>query len=114
MIKRSFIGLTKPLLKYEALDVRTPEPTIIQEPKKVSLFLDKTYGVKDSILFKIGDKVKTGQKLSFSENSDAYVISTVTGKISSIETLTGDYGKTFTSVSIDVDDNEEIDDQFKT
>ena len=114
MIKRSFIGLTKPMLKYEALDVRTPEPTIIQEPKKVSLFLDKTYGFKDSILFKIGDKVKTGQKLSFSENSDAYVISSVTGKISSIETLTGDYGKTFTSVSIDVDDNEEIDDQFKT
>jgi len=65
-------------------------------------------------LFKIGDKVKTGQKLSFSKNSDAYVISTVTGKISSIETLTGDYGKAFTSVSIDVDDNEEIDDQFKT
>jgi electron transport complex protein RnfC len=114
MIKRSFIGLTKPILKYEALDVRTPKPTIIQEPKKVSLFLDKTYGFKDSISFKIGDKVKTGQKLSFSENSDAYVISSVTGKISSIETLTGDYGKTFTSVSIDVDDNEEIDDQFKT
>jgi electron transport complex protein RnfC len=114
MIKRFFIGLTKPMLKYEVLDAKTPEPVIIQEPKKVSLFLDETFGFKDSILLKIGDKVKTGQKLSLSENSDAYVISTVTGKISSIETLLGDYGKTFTSVSIDVDDNEEIDDQFKT
>ena len=114
MIKRSFIGLTKPMLKYEVLDVKTPEPTMIQEPKKVSLFLDKTYGFKDTILLKIGDTVKTGQKLSISENSDACVISTVTGKISSIETLAGDYGKTFTSVSIEVDVNEEIDDQFKT
>ncbi|MDX2496430.1 MAG: 4Fe-4S dicluster domain-containing protein [Desulfobacterales bacterium] len=114
MIKRSFIGLTKPILKYEALDVKTPEPTIIQEPKKVSLLIDRTYGFKDTILLKSGDTVKTGQKLSVSENSDAYVISTVTGKISSIETLAGDYGKTFTSVSIEVDENEEIDDQFKT
>ncbi|MBW1970758.1 MAG: hypothetical protein JRI82_14920, partial [Deltaproteobacteria bacterium] len=79
MIKRSFIGLTKPILKYEALDVKTPEPTIIQEPKKVSLLIDRTYGFKDTILLKSGDTVKTGQKLSVSENSDAYVISTVTG-----------------------------------
>ena len=113
MIKRSFIGLTKPILKYEALGVKTPEPTIIQEPKKAFLFFDKTYGFKDTILLKIGDTVKTGQKLSISENGDAYVISTVTGKISSIEKLAGDYGKTFTSVAIDVDENEEIDDQFK-
>jgi electron transport complex protein RnfC len=114
MIKRSFIGLTKPLLKYEALDVSTPEPSVIQPSKKVTLFLDKVFDFKDKILFNIGDKVKTGQKLSYSENSDAYVISTVTGTISSIAPFNADYGKTYTAITIDVSENEEIDEQFST
>jgi len=114
MIKRSFIGLTKPLLKYEALDVKTPESSVIQPSKKVTLFLDKAFDFKDTILFNIGDKVKTGQKLSYSENSDAYVISTVTGTISSIASFNADYGKTYTAITIDVSENEEIDEQFST
>jgi len=113
MIKRSFIGLAKPVLQYEALDVRAPEPTIIQPSKKVTLFLDQPYFVKDPILFKIGDQVKSGQKLSYSENSDAYVISTVSGAISSVASFAGDYGKTYTAITIDTVDNEQIDDQFK-
>ena len=114
MIKRSFIGLTKPLLKYEALDVKTPAPSVIQPSKKVTLLLDKAFDFKDTILFKIGDTVKTGQKLSYSENSAAYVISTVTGTISSIAPLNADYGKTYTAITIDVSENEEIDEQFST
>ncbi|MGB5993290.1 MAG: hypothetical protein WBG61_13285, partial [Desulfobacterales bacterium] len=109
MIKRSFIGLTKPLLKYEALDVKTPEPSVIQPSKKVTLFLNKAFDFKDTLLFSIGDKVKTGQKLSYSENSDAYVISTITGTISSITPFNADYGKTYTAITIDVSENEEID-----
>ncbi|MBW2449656.1 MAG: 4Fe-4S dicluster domain-containing protein [Deltaproteobacteria bacterium] len=112
MIKRSFIGLTKPLLKYETLDVSTPEPSIIEPLKKVTLFLNKAFDVKDKILFKIGDKVKTGQKLSYSENSDAYVISSVTGTISTIAPFNADYGRTYTAITIDVSENEEIDEEF--
>jgi electron transport complex protein RnfC len=114
MIKRSFIGLTKPLLKYEALDVSTPEPSVIQPSKKVTLFLDKAFDFKDKTLFNIGDNVKTGQKLSYSENSDAYAISTVTGTISSIAPFNFDYGKTYTAISIDVAEDEEIEEQFST
>jgi electron transport complex protein RnfC len=114
MIKRSFIGLTKPLLKYEALDVSTPKPSVIQPSKKVTLLLDKTFNFKDKTLFNIGDTVKTGQKLSYSEDSDAYVMSTVTGTISSIAPLNSDYGKKYTAITIDVSQNEEIDDQFST
>jgi electron transport complex protein RnfC len=114
MIKRSFIGLTKPLLKYEALDVSTSEPSVIQPSKKVTLFLDKAFDFKDKILFNIGDEVKTGQKLSYSENSDTYVISTVTGTISSIAPFNADYGKSYTAITIDVSENEEIDEQFST
>jgi len=113
MIKRSFIGLAKPLIEYQALDVTPLEPQEISTPKKVTLFIDRPYNHRDSILFNIGDQVKTGQKLSYSEDNDAYVISTVTGTISSISSFIGDYGKAYTAISIDVDENEETDDQFK-
>ena len=114
MIKRSFIGLAKPMLKYEALDVSTLEPSVVQPSKKVTLLLDKTFNFKDKTLFNIGDTVKTGQKLSYSENSDAYVISTVTGTISSIAPFNADYGKAYTAITIEVAENEEIDDQFSS
>jgi electron transport complex protein RnfC len=113
MIKKSFIGLAKPLIEYEAIDVTLPELKEIPTSKKVTLLLGKSFDPKDSILFNIGDKVKTGQKLSYSEDSDAYVISTVTGTIASISAFIGDYGKAYTALSIDVDENEEIEDQFK-
>ena len=113
MIKRSFIGLAKPLIEYQALDVTPLEPQKIPTPKNVTLFIDRPYNHRDSILFNIGDQVKTGQKLSYSEDNDAYVISTVTGTISSISSFVGDYGKAYTAISIDVDENEETDDQFK-
>jgi electron transport complex protein RnfC len=113
MIKRSFIGLSRPVLQYEALDVRTPEPSVIHPSKKVTLFLNQPYFVKDSILFKVGDRVQSGQKLSYSENSAAYVVSTASGTISSIASFAGNYGKTYTAVTINTDDNEDFDDHFK-
>jgi len=113
MIKRSFIGLAKPLIEYQALNVTPLEPQKIPTPKNVTLFIDRPYDHRDSILFNIGDQVKTGQKLSYAEDSDAYVISTVTGTISSITSFVGDYGKAYTAILIDVDANEETDDQFK-
>ena len=112
MIKQSFIGLAKPRVEYEVLDSAQPEPNIIPAPKKVTLFLDKSRVRNDSLLVGIGDEVKTGQKLSYSGNPDAYVIATVTGTVSAIFSFAGDYGKSFTAISIDVDENEETDDQF--
>ena len=112
MTKRSFFGLAKPRIEYEDLDVRQTEPGLVPTSKRVTLLLDKPYDHRDSILFNVGDQVKTGQKLSCSDDSDAYVISTVTGTISSISLFTGDYGTSYTAISIDVDENEETDDQF--
>ncbi len=112
MIKQLFIGLAKPRIEYEVLDSAQPEPNIIPAPKKVTLFLDKSGVRNDSLLVGIGDKVKTGQKLSYSGNPDAYVIATATGTVSAIFSFAGDYGKSFTAISIDVDENEETDDQF--
>lgn len=113
MIKRSFFGLAKPRIEYEVLDARQAKPGVIPIPKRVRLLIDHPYDHRDSILFKVGDRVKTGQKLSYSENSDGYVVSSVTGTISSISLFAGDYGASYTAVSIDVDENEETDPQFE-
>ena len=93
MVKRSFIGLKKPRLKYDPVDARQPELKNIPTPNKVTLLLDKPYNRRDSILFRTGDTVKTGQKLSYSDAGDAYVTSTVTGTISAISSFVGDYGR---------------------
>ena len=89
MIKKSFIGLAKPRLMYESLESLLPEPQNIAIPEKVTLFLETnpalSSGGQGSI--KENDKVKTGQKLTLSEQNPEYVIATVTGTISSITPL---------------------------
>lgn len=113
MIKKSFIGLTKPRFEYESTEGMSAEPEKIPVPKKVTLFIKANYDKKDLALIKTGDKVKTGQKLLLYENSDAYVISSVTGTISSVYSYTGDFGQDYTALSIDVAENEETDEQFR-
>ena len=114
MIKRSFFGLAKPRLEYKALPDKLPEPEIVSSPENVTLLLNTFTEQTDGTLsVKEGDKIKTGQKLSFTNNDDTYVISSVTGTISSISSFTGDFGTSYTAVSINVSDNEEIDEQFE-
>jgi electron transport complex protein RnfC len=104
-------------MAYKAIEMTPPEPKKISTPKQATLFLNEPYtpfDQKKSVQFKKGDPVKTGQKLSLYENSDAYVISSVTGTISAVSPFLGDFGKSYTAISIDVAENEEIDEQFST
>jgi H+/Na+-translocating ferredoxin:NAD+ oxidoreductase subunit C len=115
MIKRSFIGLIKPRMRYQAIEQKPPEAEKMPVPKQVTLLLNEPYdpfGREQSVQLKKGDPVKTGQKLSLYEDSDAYVVSSVTGTISAISAFVGDFGRSFTAISIDAGDNEEIDEQF--
>lgn len=116
MIKRPFISLAKPRIEYEALDVTLPEPKMIQTPKKVTLLLNEPFepfGKKNAVVLKKDDSVKTGQKLSLYDGSDAYVISSVTGTISSISSFLGEFGRSYTAIDIDVAEDEEMDEAFK-
>ncbi len=114
MIKRSFFGLAKPRLEYKTLPDKLPEPEEISCSENVTLLLSSSpeQAVR-SLSVKEGDKIKTGQKLFFTNNDDTYVISSVTGTISSISSFTGDFGTSYTAVSINVSDNEEMDEQFE-
>ena len=112
MIKRSFFGLAKPRLEYELLKDPLPETEKISIADKVTLFLKNSSGQKDSDLLKVGEKVRTGQKLSPYENAEAYVISPVTGTIASLSFFTGDFGRSLTAIFIEVAQTEETDGQF--
>jgi len=111
MIKRSFIGLLKPRLEYGSL-ADTPSLKQIPTPKEITLLSNCPFD-KKNLLFKKKETVKTGQKLLLYKESDEYFVSSVTGQVSSISSYTGDFGRSYTAITIVVADDEEIDDEFK-
>ncbi len=111
MIKRSFIGLLKPRLEYGSV-ADTPSLKQIPTPKEITLLSNCPFD-KKNLLFKKKATVKTGQKLLLYKEKDEYVVSSVTGQVSSISSYTGDFGRSYTAITIEVADDEEIDDEFK-
>jgi Na+-translocating ferredoxin:NAD+ oxidoreductase subunit C len=107
MIKRPFICLSKPKIEYDLIDGRLVEPKEIPIPRTVKLLLDEPLTRKD-ISIAVGDAVKTGQKLSLQDDGDVYVISSVSGTIAAISGFIGDYGKSFTAITVEA--KEETDD----
>jgi len=112
MIKRSFIGLLKPRLEYGSV-AETPSLKQIPTPKEITLFSNCPFD-KKNLLLKKKATVKTGQKLLLYNESDEYIVSSVTGQVSSISSYTGDFGRSYTAIAIEVADEEEIDDEFKS
>jgi electron transport complex protein RnfC len=110
MLKKSFLGLTTPRIEYELLPVKVPEPERVAPSKTVTLFHPKNGDPSAAPAFQTGDRVKTGQKIALFADEPAYVTSSVTGTISSISPYTGDYGKTYSAITIAVGAIEELDD----
>jgi len=107
MIKRSFLGLAKPRLQYNLV------PDAVQElpvPSKVVLLLEDSGGRGDGL--KVGDSVKTGQRLAASPDSEAYVISSVTGTISATAPYVGASGQGCTAITIDAGGQDDWDGGF--
>jgi electron transport complex protein RnfC len=112
MIKKSFLGFIRPEIRYDVLDDASLNLYDIPIPESVILLSNGSSQNSQSTIT-IGDKVKTGQKLiPFNDNS-SYVISSVSGTISAISPYLGDYGKTYTAITIDTDPDETFDLTFK-
>lgn len=108
MIKRSFLGLVRPRLKYNMV----PEP--IQElpaPSKVTLLLKESQNGSRANAFKVGDVVKTGQRLFTAPDSD-YVIASVTGTISAVASHVDGYGQKYSAITIEASGQDDWDDEF--
>lgn len=114
MLKKSFFGWSVPRIEYEVLPARLPEPDHVAASNAVTLFHPKSDQHNAQALFRIGDKVNTGQKISLFADDPAYIIATATGRISSISPFTGDYGKSYLAVTINIDENEILDNEFET
>ncbi|MCD6586355.1 MAG: 4Fe-4S dicluster domain-containing protein [Desulfobacteraceae bacterium] len=116
MIKRSFFGLVKPKLQYEIIDEAQAEPVRIKPGKQIMLYIDQPDENAGNALFKIGDPVKSGQKVTLSDGSADYLLSSKSGQISKISPFVGILGKKSTSLTIDVDgeSSQSRDESFKS
>jgi len=110
-------ALRKSRLEYGGVEAALPEHRSVSTPKDVTLYLEVAAPAptiyKGLLTCENGEKVKTGQKISLSENSGQYVISTVTGTVSSILTRIGDFGKSYIAISIHAEGEEVFDEQFE-
>ncbi len=113
MKKSFFASLTKPRIEYAPFTKKLLEPVSMPMPSKATLLLNDSIDTNNSVLIKAGDTVKTGQKLALFEDSDAYIISSVSGTVTSLAPHAGDFGWSGTAISIDVSEKEELDDQIK-
>ncbi len=113
MGKKMFFGLAKPQMKYELIPTILPKSEKVTASKTVTLFHQSNANQHVATLYRPGDHVKTGQKLSLFADDPAYVIATVTGTIAAISPYTGDYGKTYFAITINRNENEILDDQFE-
>jgi electron transport complex protein RnfC len=113
MLKKLYLGLTPPRLEYEILPVRLPETEKIAPAKSVTLLHKHSGNHRRPSGWGIGDKVKTAEKLTLYQNQNFYVISPVTGTISSISPYAGDFGQNYTAITITIDSNEIFDDTFQ-
>lgn len=111
MIKKSFFA-KKPRFEYETIGTAPVAPERLPLPGEATLFLKASPEGKSKLRFKIGDRVKTGQKIQLFEDENRYVISSVTGAIASIMPYTGDFGQAFTAIKVTVDAEDEQDDAF--
>jgi electron transport complex protein RnfC len=114
MLKKSFFGLVVPQFEYERLPSILPAIEKVAPTSTVTLFHERNSDRNLPASIKIGDKVKAGQKISLFAGEPAYVIASVSGTVSALSPHMGDFGKTYTAITIDVDKNETLDDQFQT
>ena len=114
MLKKSFFGWSVPRIEYEVLPAAVPGPEQGAPSQAVTLLHPNSNQQHVPTLFRVGDMVNTGQKISLFADDPAYVIATATGRISSISPFTGDYGKSYLAITINIADNEVVDNAFET
>jgi len=112
MIKKFFSRMQTQRFEMTPIDRSLMKPHVLPPPDRVTLFLKESRKTSAANGIKPGDTVKTGQKVSLSEDGIPYVVSSVTGTVAAIYPYSGDFGKTYTAIAIDRMEEEAMDDQF--
>lgn len=112
MIKRSFIGLTGPKLRYDLVEPDPREPELYPTPPRLLLLLNEPLDSTRETLVKTGDSVKRGERLFLYKDSTEYAVSPVTGTLTSIASYNGDFGAIATYVIIEKSAKDDPSDDF--
>jgi len=78
----------------------------IPMPEQAMLFVEQPKTRDRKYVIKIGDTIKTGQKVSVFDGVESATVSTITGTVTDIQTYRGDYGHTYTALSIKTADDD--------
>jgi electron transport complex protein RnfC len=112
MRKKSLPPLLTTRLDYRAFAKLPEGPESLPQPPSVTLYHPGEFRTGDAARFKVGDRVRTGQRLALYEEEPAAVICPVTGTIVSLSPFTGDFGRKYTAVTIETAGEEELDPEF--
>lgn len=112
MLRKSFFGLATPRLQYNPVFGKLPASVAVTPSKRTTLLIRHPAVHTNKMLIKTGDRVKTGQKLRLSNDTDAYAVSSVTGTVASVEPFPGEDGRRYMAVTIDIADQDVMDTEF--
>ena len=113
MLKKPFFSIGKPRLEYPVIqDLNPGFEEGVPLPEMVTVYLDKPYSQDIEEFLKIGDSVKTGQKVAI-DKEDTFFLSPVTGFVSAIDEYIGYLGVKYTAIFIKTDAEEQEDDEIQ-
>jgi len=112
MIKRSLFGLATPLFAYDPPPRPPADPLKIPLFRTVSLYIQKPFESVSLIKLKPGEAVRAGQRLQLAPGDAEGTVSPVAGRIAAVEPYSGDFGRRFTRLTIEVDPQGPQDDAF--
>jgi len=112
MLKTSRSGRGKPCLQYARRTGRLQDAVAVPPAGSVTLLHRRPPDDTPIPALKVGDAVKTGQRLALYDEASGYVTSPVTGAIASLSRVEGDFGRRFTALTISVAAPEVMDEQF--
>lgn len=101
-----------PQLDYAALDTAA-SPQEVSAPSRITLFVDAPLENTVSLKVNKGDTIKRGEKVVPFSDKPAYTVAPRGGTVASVVSYTGNFGKKYTAVIIDVDESAEADTQFQ-
>jgi electron transport complex protein RnfC len=112
MRKKSLPPPSTARLDYRTFAALPGAPESLPQPPSVTLYHPGDFRTGEGVRFKVGDRVRTGQRLALYEKEPSAVICPVTGTIASLSPFTGDFGRKFTAVAIEPVEEEELDPEF--
>jgi len=108
MMNNAFSRPATDTIYYELLH-RTPlGPQHVTSSGNATFLIEGKLERQSQIALKVGDAVKTGQKILPFADHPAYALSSVTGTVAAIRPLAGDFGKNYTAIDVTLADTEEL------